>query len=59
MKRKFIPADESFAEWKKDPKYVAAYAALEREFALALLDQSLKTYRESASNWMRRMRQSL
>ena len=35
MKRKFIPAEESFREWKKDPKYVAAYEALESEFALA------------------------
>ena len=35
MKRKFIPADESFARWKKDPKFVAAYNALEAEFALA------------------------
>jgi DNA-binding XRE family transcriptional regulator len=35
MRRKFIPADESFARWKKDPKFVAAYNALEAEFALA------------------------
>jgi len=35
MKRKFIPAEESFKQWKKDPKYVAAYNALEAEFALA------------------------
>ena len=35
MKRKFIPAAESFAQWKKDPAYVAAYASLEEEFALA------------------------
>jgi ribosome-binding protein aMBF1 (putative translation factor) len=35
MKRKFIPAEESFAQWKKDPKYVTEYAALEEEFALA------------------------
>jgi len=28
MKRKFIPADESFARWKKDPRFVAAYNAL-------------------------------
>ena len=35
MKRKFIPAEESFTQWKKDPKYVVAYAALEEEFALA------------------------
>jgi ribosome-binding protein aMBF1 (putative translation factor) len=33
--RKFIPAREVFAEWRKDPEYVAAYDALEEEFALA------------------------
>lgn len=35
MKRKFIPAEESFQQWKKDPKYAAEYEALEKEFALA------------------------
>ena len=35
MKRTFIPAEESFKQWKKDPKYVAAYESLEEEFALA------------------------
>lgn len=35
MKRKFIPAEESFKRWRKNPKYVAAYDALEEEFALA------------------------
>ncbi len=35
MKRKFIPIEESFKQWKKDPKYVAAYDALEKEFAIA------------------------
>lgn len=35
MKPKSVPASESFAAWKKDPKYVAAYDALEQEFALA------------------------
>jgi ribosome-binding protein aMBF1 (putative translation factor) len=33
--RKYIPVEESFAEWRKDPEYVAAYDALEEEFALA------------------------
>jgi ribosome-binding protein aMBF1 (putative translation factor) len=33
--RKFIPVEESFAEWRKDPEYVAAYESLEEEFALA------------------------
>ena len=35
MSRKFIPAEESFQEWRKDPNYVAAYDALEDEFAVA------------------------
>lgn len=35
MKRKFIPAEESFRRWRKDPEFVAAYEALEEEFALA------------------------
>ena len=35
MKRKFIPVEKSFRQWKKDPKYAAAYDALEEEFALA------------------------
>jgi ribosome-binding protein aMBF1 (putative translation factor) len=35
MKPKFIPVEESFKQWKKDPNYVAAYNALESEFALA------------------------
>jgi DNA-binding XRE family transcriptional regulator len=35
MKPKFIPVEESFKQWKKAPEYVAAYDALEGEFALA------------------------
>jgi ribosome-binding protein aMBF1 (putative translation factor) len=35
MKRRHIPVEESFKHWKQDPKYVAAYDALEEEFALA------------------------
>ena len=34
MKPKFIPVEESFEQWKKNPKYVAAHDALESEFAL-------------------------
>lgn len=33
-KRKFIPAEEALAEWRKDPEFVAAYEALDGEFAL-------------------------
>jgi len=35
MTRKFIPVEEAFKEWRKDPEYMAAYDALEDEFALA------------------------
>ena len=35
MKRQYIPAQEAFEEWRKDPEYVSAYAELESEFALA------------------------
>jgi ribosome-binding protein aMBF1 (putative translation factor) len=35
MKTKFIPVEDSFKRWKKEPKYAAAYSALEEEFALA------------------------
>jgi hypothetical protein len=35
MKTKFIPVEESFKKWKKNPRYVAAYDDLEAEFALA------------------------
>jgi DNA-binding XRE family transcriptional regulator len=35
MKTKFISVEESFKNWKKDPKYVAAYNALDEQFALA------------------------
>jgi ribosome-binding protein aMBF1 (putative translation factor) len=35
MSRKFIPVEESFREWHKDPAFVAAYDALEDEFAVA------------------------
>jgi ribosome-binding protein aMBF1 (putative translation factor) len=33
--RKYIPVGEAFEEWRKDPDYVAAYDALEKEFTLA------------------------
>jgi len=35
MTRKFIPVEEAFREWRKDPEFVAAYDALEDEFAVA------------------------
>jgi ribosome-binding protein aMBF1 (putative translation factor) len=35
MKRRYIPVEEAFKEWRKDPEYGAAYDALEQEFALA------------------------
>jgi ribosome-binding protein aMBF1 (putative translation factor) len=35
MSRKFISVEESFREWRRDPEFVAAYDALEDEFAVA------------------------
>jgi ribosome-binding protein aMBF1 (putative translation factor) len=35
MSKQGRKADVLFAEWRKDPRYVAAYDALEEEFALA------------------------
>lgn len=35
MNDKFIPVSKAFARWREDPEYVAAYNALEDEFALA------------------------
>lgn len=34
-KRKSIPVEESFAEWRRESAYVKAYEALDEEFALA------------------------
>lgn len=44
MSKKFIPVEDSFAEWRKDPEYVREYDALEEEFALieALIDARMK-----------------
>ena len=35
MKRQYISAEESLRKWRKDPAYVAAFDALEDEFAVA------------------------
>jgi ribosome-binding protein aMBF1 (putative translation factor) len=35
MSRKFIPVEEAFRIWEKNPEFRAAYDALEDEFALA------------------------
>jgi ribosome-binding protein aMBF1 (putative translation factor) len=35
MTRKFIPVEEVAKEWMKKPEFVAAYDALEEEFAVA------------------------
>jgi ribosome-binding protein aMBF1 (putative translation factor) len=35
MTRKFIPVEEAFDRWQKDPEFVAAYDALTEEFSLA------------------------
>jgi hypothetical protein len=33
MTQKYFPVEEFFREWRKDSEYVAAYDALEDEFA--------------------------
>ena len=35
MSRRFIPVEESFKKWAKEPEFRRAYDALEDEFALA------------------------
>jgi DNA-binding XRE family transcriptional regulator len=35
MTYKFVPVADAAGEWRKDPEFVAAYDALEDEFALA------------------------
>ncbi len=35
MSTKTIPSEDAFRRWREDPDYVAAYDALEEEFALA------------------------
>lgn len=35
MSRKPIPVEKSFGNWRTDPAYCAAYAALKEEFARA------------------------
>jgi DNA-binding XRE family transcriptional regulator len=35
MKNEYIPVEEAAKKWFKDPRFVAAYEALEEEFALA------------------------
>ncbi len=35
MTYKFIPVSEAAKRWREDPEFVAAYDALEEEFALA------------------------
>jgi DNA-binding XRE family transcriptional regulator len=34
MTRKFIPVEDAFQEWRKDPEYVAAYDELDDEFTV-------------------------
>ena len=35
MRRRYIPVEESFKRWAKEPGFKRAYAALEDEFVLA------------------------
>ena len=43
-KKKAIPVEKSFVEWRRDPEYAKAYAVLDDEFALAeaLIDARAK-----------------
>jgi hypothetical protein len=42
MARKYIPVEESFRAWRKDSECVAAYDALEDEFAVSAADMPRK-----------------
>ena len=44
MSRKFIPVEESFAKWRTDDAYMAAYDALEDEFARASMIIAARTH---------------
>ena len=52
MKQKFIPMEESFKQWKKDPKYVAAYSALEAEVGCADVLQVIASVRGAMNGLM-------
>ncbi len=56
MRKEAVPAAESFAQWRNDAEYVAAYDALEGEFALeeALIKaRATMAQRQSASECTR------
>jgi ribosome-binding protein aMBF1 (putative translation factor) len=44
MSGEMIPVEESFAPWRKDPKYVTAYNALDDEFSLAQVMIEARAY---------------
>ncbi len=44
MSRKFVPVEEAFARWRKDPEYVKAFDALEEEFARANMVIGARTH---------------
>ena len=44
MSRKFIPVEESFARWRKDPEFMKEYDALEEEFARAQMVIGARTH---------------
>lgn len=44
MTGKTIPVETSFADWRKDPDYVAAYDALGEEFARARMIIGARAY---------------
>ncbi|TCZ51902.1 helix-turn-helix domain-containing protein [Roseicella aquatilis] len=50
MSRKYIPVEEAAKAWRKDPEFVAAYDALEEEFALvnALIEARTRAHLSQA-----------
>jgi len=52
MKRKFIPVEESFARWGKDPAYAAAYASLRQD------TQPLTRFRNNSAEFINRLKQT-
>src|SRR5437899_692112 len=59
LKRKVIPVEELFTEWRRDLKYVREYDALEEEFALAgALIDARSSARLTQADVARRMRTS-
>jgi hypothetical protein len=54
VKRKFIPVEEAFGEWRKAPEFVTAYDALEDEFAAARALYDRQTKQAALASILRR-----